>query len=75
MTQKETNFLGFTPMLTNEVARALDRCPETIRLWVSKGRLPVRSITNTGVRIFAKEDIDAFKISRADAEADKSYKP
>jgi DNA-binding transcriptional MerR regulator len=42
---------------TASAARLAQRASETIRHWANTGRLPVAYRTDTGVRIFRREDV------------------
>lgn len=56
------------PLLTGEVARALNVSPETIRLWERKGVLKALR-TGSGVRLFDRSEVEALRCRRKPGEA------
>jgi excisionase family DNA binding protein len=55
------------PLLTAEVARILGVSSDTVRLWERAGRLSALK-TASGVRLFAKHDVEQFARERGAGE-------
>lgn len=51
-------------LLTGEVARICGVSPETVRLWSRSGRLVPSATTESGVRLFARDDVDRIQRER-----------
>ena len=63
-----TNPQADVPLLTSEVARILNKSPETVRWYERTGRLhAVRTVT--GVRLFSRRDVERLLAETAIAAA------
>ncbi len=49
-----------------DAARVLDRTPATIRAMVRRGVLPVAAMTEGGIHLFSRADVDALARRRAE---------
>jgi DNA-binding transcriptional MerR regulator len=52
-------------LTVGDVARALDVAAETIRLWDRLGKLPATVRTESGIRLFRREDVERFAKERS----------
>lgn len=51
-------------LLTSEVARICEVSAESVRLWAKSGRLRPTATTESGVRLFSREDAERFALER-----------
>jgi excisionase family DNA binding protein len=58
-------------MTSAEVARRAGVTPATVRWWETSGKLPAER-TESGVRLFSREDVDRFLADRETAETGRA---
>ncbi len=51
-------------LTTGSAARVAGKAAETIRYWANTGRLPIAALTETGVRLFRREDVERVALEQ-----------